>query len=241
MYLLFLGNFDQIIQQTLPIGIGLGVTWSVAVEEQFYLFWPLLFILFPGKKFIYPSIFLFVISIFLSSTLLLPAKHTLFCIFYLSTGAIAAYLHYYFKELSSKLTMIHGSIYFMLFVLCIVIMKFLKFIPIELYPFGYVIVSLLMGYNILYQIQCTDSMNLKNIPGLEYWGKYTYGLYLYHTICNFIVYYLAQRLNVYQILGSYQTDLVFRPILSFCFSLAISYYSYNYFEKFFLHLKEKFR
>lgn len=241
MYLLFLGNFDQLIQQSLPIGIGLGVTWSVSVEEQFYIIWPLLYIIFPGKKFIYPTLFLFIISILSSSNFLLPAKHTLFCIIYLSIGAIAAYIHYYKPQLSYKLTKIPNSLYIALIIVCILIMRFLKYIPLTIYPAGYVIISIILGYNILYQIQCRKSMNLKNIPGMEYWGKYTYGLYLYHTICNFIALNIAEKINIYQYFGYFLTDMVFRPVLSFCFSLVLSYLSYHYFEKFFLHLKKKFR
>src|SRR6185436_3385865 len=40
-YLLFVGNFDQ-LAKGLPDASNLGVLWSIAVEEQFYLFWPLL-------------------------------------------------------------------------------------------------------------------------------------------------------------------------------------------------------
>ena len=241
MYLLFLGNFDQLIQQNLPTGIGLGVTWSVSVEEQFYFFWPLLFIFFPGKKFIFPIVLLFFISIFTSSFYLLPAKHTLFCVFYLSTGAIAAYIHLYYPKLSSRFTSISPFLYIMLLLFCILIMLNLKKIPIAFYPAGYVIVSLIMGYNIIYQIQCNETMNLKNIPGLEYWGKYTYGLYLYHTICNFIIFQLVKKLQLYTSIGETYMDLIIRPFLSFFLSLLISYISYQYFEKYFLRLKDKFR
>ena len=43
--LLFLNNFDMVDQQP-----NIGIAWSVAIEEQFYLFWPLLFIFFKRKN-----------------------------------------------------------------------------------------------------------------------------------------------------------------------------------------------
>ena len=59
-YLLFLSNFD-----VLSLGEGRGamsinITWSVAIEEQFYIVWPLLFFFLPTRfyKFIFPTIIL---------------------------------------------------------------------------------------------------------------------------------------------------------------------------------------
>jgi len=65
LYILFLSNFDQLKQGVLPFGVGLGPTWSVSVEEQFYLFWPLLLLLFSKKKFIIPVLIVMVLSFFL--------------------------------------------------------------------------------------------------------------------------------------------------------------------------------
>lgn len=240
MYILFLSNFDQLHNTLLPTGVGLGVTWSVAVEEQFYLFWPLIFLVLKGKRFIYGMFTLFVLSVTSIVVFYLPAKHTIFCIMYLSTGGILAYIHYYKKELSQKLTRIPWYAFVFILIACLVIMKNIKTIPGIISPLGYLSISLLMGYIILYQIQCSDKMNLKKIPGFEFWGKYTYGLYLYHTICNFIAFTIVKQVHLYDHLGSFYTDMVFRPATSMTLSLMISYFSYHYFEAYFLRLKSKF-
>jgi len=44
--LFFLNNFDK---SGIEIS-NIGIAWSVAIEEQFYLFWPIIFILFKNKK-----------------------------------------------------------------------------------------------------------------------------------------------------------------------------------------------
>jgi peptidoglycan/LPS O-acetylase OafA/YrhL len=52
-YFTFLANFDSIhISQHCPgeSAMTQGIVWSVAIEEQFYIFWPLLFRLLPAFK-----------------------------------------------------------------------------------------------------------------------------------------------------------------------------------------------
>lgn len=97
-YLSFLSNFDM-IKKGLPDASTLGVLWSVAIEEQFYLIWPLLLFLFPVKK--YWIVFLSIITAsiaFRTINLTNPNQgmlfenHTLSCIGDMAMGAMGAWL-----------------------------------------------------------------------------------------------------------------------------------------------------
>ena len=49
-YLFFLSNLDVVQKQVWPDTQTLAVLWSVAIEEQFYLVWPLLMTIVKRKR-----------------------------------------------------------------------------------------------------------------------------------------------------------------------------------------------
>ncbi|MGZ6416804.1 MAG: acyltransferase family protein, partial [Bacteroidia bacterium] len=98
-YFTFLSNFDvmhNIVQHGAPGTAITGVTWSVSIEEQFYLIWPVLFYLVPRKYFL--SIFLSMIVISLGFRCMHLNEpgvldfHSLSVCCDLAVGGLAAYL-----------------------------------------------------------------------------------------------------------------------------------------------------
>ena len=97
LYLFFLGNFDY-VRNGISNAI-VGVLWSVSVEEQFYLFWPLVLAIVPRKHLVkvFIAIVLFSISYRLLGTSgktlnLMQLYHTFSSVSDLAVGAIFAQL-----------------------------------------------------------------------------------------------------------------------------------------------------
>lgn len=95
-YLFFLGNFDYVFN-----GISnavIGILWSVSVEEQFYLFWPLIIAIVPRKylNILFVALIAFSISFRYYGTTgrslnLMQLYHTFSSLSDLATGALIAY------------------------------------------------------------------------------------------------------------------------------------------------------
>lgn len=68
-------------------------------------------------------------------------------------------------------------------------------------------------------------------PQLIYLGKISYGLYVFHVPCREVARWLV---------GSVRHGLVFQPVLEMALTIAVAAFSYKYFEKPFLRLKERF-
>ena len=241
-YLTFLNNFD-FINKGLPDSSVLGVLWSVAIEEQFYFVWPILLTIISNKN--YPILF----SLIITGTFIFRAKydtplihehHTFSCIGDMTIGAFGAYWMNKAKyrirvENMSKLYII--LVYFVFFCLFFFRQKVL-YVNHYVRIFERSFVAVIILFIILEQNYSKNSFfKLSNFKLISNLGIISYGLYCLHFIGILITITIMKKLNIN---SSIWEVFVLETVVSLCLTICISLISYNFFEKYFLNLKNKF-
>src|SRR5436853_3803242 len=135
LYSIFAANFDNIYNSMPKSGI-LGVQWSVAVEEQYYLVWPLVFFAFSRKK-LFPLLMLAIIifsEIFFFDAKTFEEKtfHLFSCFRFLAFGGLLAWLCFQKPEtVRNFLAKMNKAFTFVIYFTCIFLMLFQrKLLPI---------------------------------------------------------------------------------------------------------------
>lgn len=234
MYPTFLSNFAQ-IYFPLPINRMSRITWSVAIEEQFYIIWPLIFLFKRGN--------LFNICCLIIASLLFKVVNyndsdnyyfsTFSNMLFLAVGGLSAYLYVndysYITSILNFSWIRNGLIYIMIAVFIFDIEWFYKYNKIladiqTAIWFAFIILIQCFGKNKIFE---AGKFKL-----FSYLGKYTYGMYLVHPIIIFVF------ANIFFPLNILHHSLI--AIGIFIATIFVSMISYHLYEIHFLKLKSFF-
>jgi peptidoglycan/LPS O-acetylase OafA/YrhL len=242
-YLTFTNNFD-FLNKGIPYNTMLSVLWSVAVEEQFYLIWPIIIYIFPLKKLWIPFAVLLITSLVFRSknvSQLAHEIHTLSCIGDLSIGAFGAWLIIFFtnfKTAIENISKVNILFIYLSFILLYLLKDELKNLNHIFSIFERLIISIVILFIILEQSFAVNSyFKINNFKTITNLGKISYGLYCLHCIGLFIANVIVKRLHLNNHIWLY---LLVELLLALIISIVFSQLSFKYFESYFLRLKTKF-
>jgi peptidoglycan/LPS O-acetylase OafA/YrhL len=235
LYLLILPNIVTGVFKHIPY---LSQNWSIGVEEQFYYFWPWVIRQTKASRLlIIMIIFFFIFYITRSLTVLYMPENgwwkylnefikslRITCMI---LGAIGAYFTYF--QLNSKLVQFiyHKGFQLILYLTLILMLTFGVYLPginQEVYALIFTLILMNLAKN-------PDSILSLENPVFNYLGKISYGMYMYHTIAVVIGVKISHSFG--------NSNFVSYPI-SYILTIIMSGLSYQYFEKPFLKIKDKF-
>lgn len=244
-YALFLSNFDEIINGSRDSLNFLTATWSVSIEEQFYIGWALIIGFFQWKAI--RSFQLFFCLVILSSFLFrfyyaanpgFIYYHTLSVISDMAIGGLLATFVFGKAEIGFIKSLRKWQIIGIYLLGIVFLFVSHRVLPGKLIAFERLISGTFFAFILVEQLQAEHSFfKADKIPYFERAGKLTYGFYLFHSLLIYYICSLFQSLNWNQHPAYF---VAYFLLLLFSNSL-LSVVSYRYFEKPLLNLKRYFR
>ncbi|MGZ3853107.1 MAG: acyltransferase family protein [Flavisolibacter sp.] len=219
--------------------------WSLAVEEQFYLVWPLLILFLPKRSLlaaILSCIILGLVSQLLASNHEFGHLPTYTCLDSLAIGGLIAFLFTYHPEL---LRLYHKPLAILAALCCLIIFVncfFHYYIPILRFLHA-IISAWLVNHILLYREKQSLLNRVLNSNPLVKIGKVSYGIYVYHMLYVFV----AGQLWYKYIFDHYSSFInrQFEPWIFLLINFPILYFtarlSWKFIESPFLSLKTYFR
>jgi peptidoglycan/LPS O-acetylase OafA/YrhL len=244
---LYTQNWIASFDNNWPIGNPLSHFWSLAVEEQFYLFWPFLMYYFKDKNLKWVCIIIILCSIIFRNILVFGGfswvsayVNTFARLDTLAIGSLLAILINYNRELvesNSKSVMIFSG--FVL--LCtVVVSRSAGFANPAIQSFGYTIIAIFFSSIITFSLVSGSFFEiLFSNKIMRFFGKYAYGLYVYHVIFLRV---FAKSINTkyFSIIGNQLYADYFTSFSILFASIIISFASFQLFENRILYFKKYF-
>jgi peptidoglycan/LPS O-acetylase OafA/YrhL len=233
LFLLFLPNLALVLYK--PVA-GLAQSWSVGVEEQFYIFWPLLIV--SCRKYIWQALLilcvgkpslLFLLSYFNQSLQIhqldiLIRFLTIFKIELMALGGLGAFFLYKLPNVSK--TRFRKSFSYMMLVLIF----FAGYLELNYLIMGLLFLGLIL-------LTVNQSSNIFESYILSSLGRISYGLYMYHPLMMFFCFSLLYKYHLFNNHPLGANLIIYILILGS--SLLISKLSYRFLELPFLKLKRQ--
>ncbi|MFD2552430.1 acyltransferase family protein [Bizionia sediminis] len=223
--------FANIFSTYAPGGI-LEILWSIGIEEQFYLFIAPVFLLLPLKRiilFLVAFTAIYFLIYFSEYAVFLKKYNMLF--FYFSSAGLCAIIHSHnlFQTLIKKLQYP---------ILIVVILYFTTGIFTNNFnPFFYNLFSFIV-FGLTISVLATKPIKILQNKTMEYLGKISYGIYMYHAIIMQLVGFIY--LKVISKFGFQNTfDIISINLSVIALTIIIAHVSYKYYESYFLNLKRK--
>lgn len=240
-YLAFISNFD-VLQRGWPAAPPLGVLWSISIEEQFYLVWPIVLLLKAHRTYSLFGIVLVSLVFRYAFRHSEPVLylHTLSVMSDMAIGGLLALtsIDFSFRRKVYRLKSYQIVMVYLAGILAVVFRDVWSSLWL-VKPLERIVFATFFAFIIAEQNYAGASfLKVGTIKWLSQWGKYTYGLYCLHILAIIFIDNLFSFLGINNFGFSI---LLFKPILSLLLAMLISWISYQYFERYFLRAKNRFR